>query len=54
MTRAPLRRGEKLQVKIEAQLNVIKRMPQLVRSFFIAPSVSYTIDRHPQDKGSIR
>src|SRR5512141_1508165 len=38
--RAPLRRGEKLQAKIEAQLSAIKRMPQLIRSFFKAPSVA--------------
>jgi hypothetical protein len=44
IARAPLRRGEKLQAKIEAQLSVIKRMPQLIRSFFKAPSVSYIPD----------
>src|ERR1700757_2883503 len=44
VARAPLRRGEKLQAKIEAQLSAVKRMPQLVRSFFAAPSVSYIID----------
>ena len=38
------RRGEKLQEKIEAQLSAIKRMPQLVRSFFKAPSVAYITD----------
>ena len=42
--RAPLRRGEKLQEKIEAQLDAIKRMPRLIRSFFKAPSVSYITD----------
>jgi hypothetical protein len=42
--RAPLRRGEKLQAKIEAQLSAIKRMPQLIRSFFKAPSVFYITD----------
>ena len=41
---APLRRGEKLQEKIEAQLGAIKRMPQLIRSFFKAPSVAYVTD----------
>jgi transposase len=41
VARAPLRRGEKLQEKIEAQLRAIKRMPQLIRSFFKAPSVAY-------------
>src|SRR5438874_128001 len=42
--RAPLRRGEKLQEKIETQLRTIKRMPHLVRSFFRAPSVAYVTD----------
>ena len=42
--RAPLRRGEKLQAKIEAQLSAIKRMPRLIRSFFKAPSVAYITD----------
>ena len=41
---APLRRGEKLQSKIEAQLCAIKRTPQLIRSFFRAPSVAYIAD----------
>ena len=40
----PLRRGEKLRDKIEAQLAAIKRMPQLVRSFFHAPTVTYITD----------
>ncbi len=39
VARTPLRRGEKLQAKIEAQLSAIKRMPRLIRSFFKAPSV---------------
>ena len=38
VARAPLRRGEKLQEKIEAQLSAIKRMPRLIRSFFKAPN----------------
>ena len=42
--RAPLRRGEKLREKIEAQLGAIKRLPKLVRSFFKAPSVAYITD----------
>jgi transposase len=41
MARTPLRRGERLKDKIEAQLAGIKRMPQLIRSFFKAPSVAY-------------
>ncbi len=44
VARAPLRRGEKLKEKIEAQLGAIKRMPRLIRSFFKAPSVSYITD----------
>jgi len=41
VARTPLRRGEKLRDKIEGQLARIKRMPQLIRSFFQAPSVAY-------------
>ena len=44
VARAPLRRGETLQEKIEAQLGALKRMPRLIRSFFNAPSVSYITD----------
>ena len=44
VARAPLRKGEKLQEKIEAQLAAIKRIPRLVRSFFKAPSVAYITD----------
>jgi transposase len=44
VARAPLRRGEKLRNKIEAQLAKIKRMPQLVRSFFQTQNVAYIID----------
>ena len=45
VAKAPLRRGEKLREKIEAQLGAIKRLPKLVRSFFKAPSVAYVTDR---------
>ena len=45
VVRAPLRKGEKLREKIGAQLAAIKRTPALVRSFFLAPSVAYIIDR---------
>jgi transposase len=41
VVRAPLRSGEKLREKIEAQLGAIELMPRLIRSFFKAPSVSY-------------
>jgi transposase len=44
VARTPLRKGEKLQDKIEAQLEAVKRAPRLVRSFFRAPSVSYITD----------
>jgi transposase len=39
--RTPLRRGEKLRDKIEAQLARIKHAPQIIRSFFQAPDVAY-------------
>jgi len=42
--RRPLRAGETLREKIEEQLELIKRAPALVRSFFRAPSVAYTCD----------
>lgn len=44
VARRPLRAGEKLREKIEQQLLLIKRMPDLVRSFFRAPSVAYIGD----------
>lgn len=44
VARKPLRRGEKLREKIEAQLAAIKRKPTLVQSFFKAPSVAYITD----------
>jgi transposase len=44
VARTPLRKGEKLHDKIEAQLAAIKKMPRLVRSFFMAPSVAYITD----------
>jgi transposase len=45
VARTPLRRGEKLRDKIDAQLAAIKKAPKLVRSFFMAPSVAYITDR---------
>ncbi len=42
--RRPLQKGEQLRDKIEAQLTALKRMPHLVRSFFLAPSVAYIGD----------
>jgi hypothetical protein len=44
VARAPLRRGETLRDKVAAQLAAIKRTPQLVRSFFQAPTVAYITD----------
>ncbi len=44
VARRPLRKGETLKHKIEAQLAKIKTMPRLVRSFFLAPSVAYITD----------
>jgi transposase len=44
VARTPLRKGEKLTDKIEAQLAAIRRMPRLVRSFFKAPDVAYITD----------
>lgn len=44
VARKPLRRGEKLAEKIEAQLAAIKRLPRLVQSFFKAPDVAYITD----------
>jgi transposase len=44
VARTPLRKGERLQEKVEAQLAGIKKAPRLIRSFFQAPSVSYITD----------
>jgi transposase len=44
VARTPLRKGEKLRDKIEAQLAAIKKAPWLVRSFFLAPDVVYITD----------
>lgn len=45
VARTPLRVGERLRDKIEAQLAAIKNAPRLVRSFFQAPTVAYITDR---------
>jgi len=42
VARMPLRRGEKLHEKIEAQLAAIRKMPSLARAFFKTPSVAYS------------
>ena len=44
VARTPLRKGERLIDKVEAQLAQIRRLPHLVRSFFKAPSVAYITD----------
>ena len=44
VARTPLRKGEKLEEKIEAQLAAMKKMPSLIQSFFKAPSVAYITD----------
>lgn len=44
VARTPLRKGEQLQDKIEAQLAALKKAPRLVKSFFKAPSVAYIAD----------
>ena len=44
VARKPLRKGEKLREKIDAQLAAIKQAPALVRSFFLTPSVAYITD----------
>eukprot|EP01034_Spumella_vulgaris_P027555 gene27555-34292_t len=44
VARTPLRKGEKLKDKIEAQLKTLSKTPLLVRSFFLAPSVAYIGD----------
>jgi transposase len=44
VARNPLRKGERLLDKVEAQLAEIRSLPDLVRSFFRAPSVAYISD----------
>jgi transposase len=44
VARTPLRKGERLWDKIDAQLAAIKNASRLVRSFFEAPSVAYITD----------
>lgn len=42
--RRPLQKGESLRERIEDQLEKLRRLPTLVRSFFQAPSVAYIGD----------
>src|SRR6202166_3091613 len=44
VSRSPLRKGEKLRDKIEAQLAAIKKAPRLCPSFLKGPSVAYITD----------
>ena len=44
VARTPLRKGEKLRDKIDAQLATLKQTPHLIRSFFRAPCVAYISD----------
>src|SRR5271157_4695152 len=44
VARNPMRKGEKLLDKVEAQLAEIRAAPDLIRSFFRAPSVAYIAD----------
>jgi transposase len=44
VARTPLRKGERLRDKIEAQLAKLKTLPRLIRPFFKAPSVAYIAD----------
>jgi len=41
VSKEPLRRGESLRARVHADLEKIKRAPQLVRSFFCARSAAY-------------
>jgi transposase len=45
LARTPLRKGDSLRNKIDAQLARVKNTPKLIRSFFQAPSVAYITDR---------
>jgi len=44
VARTPLRKGEKLRDKVEAQREAIRKAPHLVRSFFLAPTLAYITD----------
>ena len=44
VARTPLRKGEKLQAKVDTQLAATKKLPKLIRSFFMTPSVAYITD----------
>lgn len=44
VARRPLQKGEKLEDKVTEQLSEVQNQPNLVRSFFNAPSVAYISD----------
>ena len=44
VSKKPLRQGESLRSRVQADLDGIRARPALVRSFFRAPSVAYTMD----------
>jgi len=44
VSKTPLRKGESLHTRVHSDLTAIKAKPQLVRSFFRAPSVAYVRD----------
>jgi transposase len=44
VSKKPLRREESLRSRVQSDLATIKSRPSLVRSFFHAPSVAYTMD----------
>lgn len=44
VARRPLRKAEQLKEKVDKQLADIQERPELVRSFFNAPSVAYIRD----------
>ena len=44
VSKKPLRQGESLRSRVQADLDGIRARPALVRSFFRAPSVAYTTD----------
>jgi len=44
VSKTPLRQGESLRSRVQADLAAIQSRPLLVRSFFHAPSVAYTRD----------
>lgn len=43
-SKRPLRRNESLRLRVEHDLATIQAQPQLIRSFFRAPSVVYAAD----------